>query len=76
MPCTDADAFELIAEALEDPAVIVKPVVLRIPPGRTAYELVFSQAPGLAPIYAKVQLGGGRVLARSFHYSDYAEKPR
>jgi hypothetical protein len=75
MPCTDADAFELIAAALEDPTVTVTPVVLRQPPGRTAYELVFSLAPGHAPIYAKLQLGGGRVLARSFHYSDYAEKP-
>ena len=75
MPYTDAEAFYAIAEALENPAIELVAVTLRIPPGRIAYELRIPQSRGCAPIYAKVQLGSGQVLARSFHYSDYAEKP-
>jgi len=74
MPFTDADAFEAIADAFENDALEIRIVTLRIPPGRTAYEILIPQPSGRAPIYAKVQLGSGQVLARSFHYSDYAEK--
>ncbi len=74
MPYTEAEAFEAIADALDDLRIEVTVVTLRIPPGRTAYELLIPQSKGCAPIYAKVQLGSGQVLARSFHYSDYAEK--
>jgi hypothetical protein len=73
MPFTDADAFEAIAAAFENEALEIRIVTLRIPPGRTAYEILIPQPGGCAPIYAKVQLGSGQVLARSFHYSDYAE---
>jgi hypothetical protein len=74
MPFTDADAFEAIADAFENDTLEVKTVSLRIPAGRIAYEILIPQPAGRAPIYAKVQLGAGQVLARSFHYSDYAEK--
>jgi hypothetical protein len=74
MPFTDADAFEAIAAAFENDALEIRIVTLRIPPGRIAYEILIPQPAGCAPIYAKVQLGSGQVLARSFHYSDYAEK--
>jgi hypothetical protein len=74
MPFTDADAFEAIAKAFEDDTLEIKTVILRIPPGKTAYEILIPQPAGRAPIYAKVQLGSGQILARSFHYSDYAEK--
>jgi hypothetical protein len=74
MPFTDGDAFEAIADAFESKTTEIKVVSLRIPPGKTAYEILIPQPDGRAPIYAKVQLGSGQVLARSFHYSDYAEK--
>jgi len=74
MPFTEAEAFEAIADALLDATIEVTVVTLRIPPGKTAYELVIPQPSGCAPIYAKVQLGSGQVLALSFHYSDYAER--
>ena len=74
MPYTEAEAFEAIADAMENRLIDVAAVTLRIPPGRLAYEMLIPQSPGCAPIYAKVQLGSGQVLARSFHYSDYAEK--
>jgi len=73
LPYTDAEAFGAIAAAFEDVGVEVRAVTLRVPPGKTALEVLIPQ-PGRAPIYAKVQLGAGVVLARSFHYSDYAEK--
>ena len=74
MPFTEAEAFEAIADALLEATIEVTVVTLRIPPGKTAYELLIPQPNGCAPIYAKVQLGSGQVLARSFHYSDYAER--
>jgi hypothetical protein len=75
MPFTDADAFEAIADAFENESLDIKIVNLKIPPGKIAYEILIPQPGSCAPIYAKVQLGPGQVLARSFHYSDYAEKP-
>lgn len=74
MPYTDATAWEAIAVALEDPSTEVTAVPLRIPAGRTGFELLIPQGGGRPPIYVKLQLGAGRVLARSFHYSDYAER--
>jgi hypothetical protein len=76
MPFTDCDAFEAIADALENEIAEIKTVTLRIPPGKTAYEMLIPQPGGRAPIYAKLQLGSGQVLARSFHYSDYAERQK
>lgn len=75
MPFTDADAFEAIGDAFENEALEIKIVTLRIPPGKIAYEILIPQPEGCAPIYVKVQLGSGQVLARSFHYSDYEERP-
>jgi hypothetical protein len=73
LPYNDGGAFEAIAEAI-DRGVPMTTVVLREPPGKTAYEMLIPQIGGRGPIYVKVQLGAGQVLARSFHYSDYAEK--
>lgn len=71
-PYIDSEAFEAIALALGNPAIEVRAVELRVPPGRIAYWLLIGQGSLRPPIYAKVQLGSGVVLARSFHYSDYA----
>jgi hypothetical protein len=69
----DGGAFEAIADAI-DRGLPMTPVVLRAPPGKTAYEMLIPQVGGREQIYVKVQLGAGQVLGRSFHYSDYAEK--
>lgn len=74
MPYTEAEAFEALACAFEDPAIEVSAVTLRVPPGKIAYVVLIPQSSGRPPIYGKVQLGSGQVLARSFHYSDFAEK--
>ena len=74
MQYTDAEAFETIGDAIANPLIEVTVVSLRQPPGQIAYEMLIPQRAGCAPIYAKVQLGPGKVLGRSFHYSDYAEK--
>jgi hypothetical protein len=74
IPYSDLEAFEAIASALEDSTIEVVAVALRIPPNRIGYQLLIPQANGRPPIYAKVQLGPGVVLARSFHYSDFAVK--
>lgn len=72
---TESAAFEAIARALEDPGIEVTALVLRTPPGKVAYEFCIPQGKDRPPIYVKVQLGMGCVLARSFHYSDFAVKP-
>lgn len=74
MPYADRSAWEAIADALDNPGIDVNAVPLRIPKGHTGYEFQIPQGAGRAPIYVKLQLGHGRVLARSFHYSDYAER--
>jgi len=74
MPYTEREAFIAIAVAVEDPAIEVVSLTLRVPPNALAYQLLIPQGPGRPPIYAKVQLGPGVVIARSFHYSDYAVK--
>lgn len=74
MPYTDAEAFEALACAFEDPSIDVTTVTLRVPPGKTAYVVLIPQPPGRPAIYGKVQFGSGQVLARSFHYSDFAER--
>ena len=74
MPYTDQTAFEAVADALDNPGIEVNAVTLRIPEGKTGYEFLIPQGQGCAPVYVKLQLGAGCVLARSFHYSDYAER--
>jgi hypothetical protein len=69
-PFTDAGAWEFVADHL-DSGHPITPVVLENPPGKVAYELVVSI--GDSELYVKLELGSGRVIGRSFHYS---ERPR
>jgi hypothetical protein len=69
LPYSDGEAFLEIADALENPSIEVKLIVLRVPAGKTGYALLIPQPAGTPPIYAKVQFGAGSVVARSFHYS-------
>ena len=65
---TNAGAWELIASELEA-GCEVKTVALRKPSGAKGYEMLIELAPGEPPVYIKVQLGAGKVIGRSFHYS-------
>jgi hypothetical protein len=65
-PFTDAAAWELIASLL-DQGEVLQTADLKHPPGRTAYVMI----PCIAgrKVYVKFQLGAGKILGRSFHYS-------
>lgn len=66
---TDASAWELIASKLEDghPVEIVE---LDKPPGATGYVMKIDIEPGHPLLYVKLQLGSGKIIGRSFHYSE------
>src|SRR5262245_47693409 len=60
-------AWEFAAQCLEDGCPLTE-VVLEKPPGAIAY--VMKPALGDRQLYIKLQLCKGRVLGRSFHYSE------
>ena len=66
---TDATAWELIASKIEDGHPI-EVVMLREPPGATGYVMKIDVEPGQPRLYVKLQLGSGRIIGRSFHYSE------
>ncbi len=68
---TDAAAWELIASRLEDghPVEIVE---LRKPAGSTGYVMKIDIEPDRPKLYVKLQLGSGKIIGRSFHYSDWS----
>ena len=66
---TDAAAWELIASRLED-GHPVETVELRQPAGATGYVMKIDIEPGYLKLYVKLQLGSGKIIGRSFHYSE------
>ena len=66
---TDAAAWELIASKLEQ-GHPVDTIELRHPPGRTGYVMKVAIEPGQPQLYVKLQLRSGKIIGRSFHYSD------
>ena len=66
---TDTAAWNLIAASLES-GHLVEVVTLRKPPGRKGYVLHVDLERGDPPIYIKLQLGSGKIIGRSFHYSN------
>ena len=66
---TDPAAWELIATQLEagHPVEIVE---LKKPPGAKGYVMKIDIEPDQYQLYVKVQLGSGKIIGRSFHYSD------
>ena len=66
---TDAAAWELIASRLES-GHEVETIVLRKPRGAKGYVMKIDLEPGGVPLYVKVQLGAGKIIGRSFHYSE------
>ena len=66
---TDAAAWELIASKLEN-GHEVETVELTKPPGATGYVMMIDLEPDYDPLYIKLQLGPGKIIGRSFHYSE------
>ena len=66
---TDAAAWELIASKLER-GHAVEIIELHHPPGRTGYVMMIDIEPGQPQLYVKLQLGSGKIIGRSFHYSE------
>ena len=68
LPFTSSSAWALIGDLLER-GHPMQEIVPRKPPGKRAYVLVVELDPAFAPLYIKLQLGNGKVICRSFHYS-------
>ena len=68
MPFTDASAWELIAERLEN-GHPVRQQTLEKPPGAQAVVLEVDLGPTQAILFVKIQIGAERVIGRSFHPS-------
>ena len=70
MPFTPSGAWDLIDRLLQDGQPLIE-VVLRLPPGKIAYEMIVALEPGRPDLYIKLHLGAaGKVVGRSFHYSE------
>ena len=70
---TDASAWEFIATMIETGHTIEE-VKLRKPSGATGYVMKISLEPEQAQLYVKLQLGSGKIIGRSFHYSEYNDR--
>jgi len=68
LPFTDGGAWELIADRLDAGHPLVE-MDLKKPAGKKGYVMLIDICDGKAPVYVKLQLGCGRVIARSFHRS-------
>jgi len=67
-PFTPRGAWIFIANLLEQRSEVqLETVTLDNPPGSTAY--VLTPLVGEHIVYIKVQLGAGKIIGRSFHYS-------
>lgn len=68
-PITDAAAWDLIASRLEA-GHDVETVELRKPEGKRGYVMKIALETEQPLLYVKLQLGSGRIIGRSFHYSE------
>lgn len=66
---SNAAAWELIATKLEA-GHPVEVVSLRHPPGKTGYVMKIDLGSDQRLLYVKLQMGSGKVIGRSFHYSE------
>ena len=66
---TDEAAWELIATRLEGGHPI-ESVALHKPQGATGYVMKIDLQPDRPRLYIKLQMGSGRIIGRSFHYSE------
>jgi len=65
---TQDGAWHFIADLLES-GHSIEEIILCKPPGRRAYVMHVELGPNLPKLYIKLQLGSGKVIGRSFHYS-------
>lgn len=65
---TDVGAWHLIADLLEDGHPLEE-IILCQPPGARGYVMHVELEPGRPKLYIKLELRGGKVIGRSFHYS-------
>ena len=66
---TDATAWNLIAARIEEGHPI-ETVELHKAQGAKGYVMLIDIKAGRPLLYVKLQLGAGKVIGRSFHYSD------
>lgn len=66
---TDAAARELIA-TLIDEGHPIEMVELNKPKGAIGYVMKINLEPRQPQLYIKLQLGSGKIIGRSFHYSE------
>ncbi len=66
---TSDQAWELIIDHLKM-GHAVREIVLRKPPGKTAYEMLIRVNPQSPEIYVKVEIHRGFIVGRSFHLSE------
>ncbi len=66
---TDAAAWELIATRIDDGHPI-ESVTLHKPQGATGYVMKIDLEDGRPQLYVKLQMGSGKIIGRSFHYSE------
>lgn len=66
---TDASAWELIASKIESGHPL-ETIQLEKPPGATGYVMRIDLEPSQPQLYIKLQLGSGKIIGRSFHYSE------
>jgi hypothetical protein len=69
LPFTDESAWEFIAQLLEQGHPLIA-TQLRKPPNAIGYEMLVVLEDKRPKLYVKLQLGAGRVIGRSFHYSE------
>ena len=68
---TDASAWELIATRLEH-GEEVRVIELQTPRGAKGYVMTIDLGPNVPALYVKLQLGSGKIIGRSFHYSEHS----
>lgn len=71
---TDASAWEFIVAKLESghPVEIVQ---LHQPAGAKGYVMKIDMETGAPQLYVKLQLESGKIIGRSFHYSNSQVEP-
>ena len=69
MPFTDVGAWEFIVDCLNSNCPI-EVITLDKPEGKPGYVMRVKPRPDSCIIYIKLELGSGKVIARSFHYSE------
>ena len=65
---TKESAWELIATQLEN-GCEVKTIELHAPRGNKGYVIELQLSASEPTLYIKIQLGSGKIIGRSFHYS-------